>query len=64
MNPQIQQARQNLDEARVTLITAEAYASAAATAGDLATNYVFYRHRWDGLASPVVGPYGNMGYGY
>jgi hypothetical protein len=62
MNPQIAQARHNLEMARVELITAEAYYSAAAAAGAVATDYSYYRHRWDGVASPVVaggwGPYG------
>lgn len=67
MNPQIAEARRNLDMARVELITAEAYYSAAAAAGAVQTDYSYYRHRWDGLASPVVaggwGPYGyNPGY--
>ena len=65
MNPQVAQARRNLDQARVELITAEAYASAAAAAGEVATDYTFYRHRWDGLSSAPgygygYGPYANM----
>jgi len=63
MNPQIVQARRDLDNARVELITAEAYYSAAAAAGAMATDYSYYRHRWDGLASPVVGGvWGTTGY--
>jgi hypothetical protein len=62
MNPQIAQARRNLDMARVELITAEAYYSAAAAASEMATDYSYYRHRWDGLASPVVSPWGAGGY--
>jgi hypothetical protein len=63
MNPQIAQARRNLDMARVELITAEAYYSAAAEASQLATDYSYYRHRWDGLASPVIAPgWGTGGY--
>jgi hypothetical protein len=67
MNPQIAQARSNLDMARVELITAEAYYGAAAEASVLATDYSYYRHRWDGVAAPVIaggwGPYGyNQGY--
>ena len=62
MNPQIVQARRNLDMARVELITAEAYYSAAAAAGAMATDYSYYRHRWDGLASPVVGGWGATGF--
>jgi hypothetical protein len=63
MNPQIAQARRNLDMARVELITAEAYYAAAAEASQVATDYSYYRHRWDGLASPVVSPgWGGGGY--
>jgi hypothetical protein len=62
MNPQIAQARRNLDAARVELITAEAYYSAATAAGAVATDYSYYRHRWDGLTSPVVGGWGLGGF--
>ena len=62
INPQIAQARRNLDMARVDLITAEAYYSAAAAAGAVATDYSYYRHRWDGLAAPVVAGFGPYGY--
>ncbi len=66
-NPQILQARRNLEDSRVALITAEAYLNGAAVAGALATDYSYYRHRWDGLAAPQYGygwgPYG-YGYGY
>lgn len=65
-NSQIVQARHNLEMARVELITAEAYYSAATVAGAVATDYSYYRHRWDGLAAPVWGggwgPYGYAGY--
>jgi hypothetical protein len=54
MNPQIVQARRNLEMARVELITAEAYYSASAAASAVATDYSYYRHRWDGLASPPI----------
>lgn len=50
-NPQILQARRNLEDARVALITNQAYLSAAATAGYLATDYAYYRHRADYLQS-------------
>ena len=64
MNPQIAQARRNLDMARVDLITAEAYYSAAATASAVATDYSYYRHRWDGVAAPVfANGWGPNGYG-
>jgi len=66
-NPQLLQARRNLEDSRVAFITAEAYLNGAALAGTLATHYSYYRHRWDGLAGPQLGygwgPYG-YGYGY
>jgi hypothetical protein len=63
-NPQILQARHNLEDSRVALITAEAYLNGASLAGALATDYSYYRHRWDGLAAPQYG-FGNWGpYGY
>lgn len=64
-NPQIVQARRSLEMARVELVTAEAYYNAASIAGAVATDYSYYRHRWDGLTPPVVsgwGPYGYNGY--
>jgi hypothetical protein len=54
-NPQIAQARHNLDVARVELITAEAYYDASATASSVAADYSYYRHRWDGLSPRVAG---------
>jgi len=60
-NPQILQARRNLEDARVALITAEAYLNATSAATAVATDYSYYRHRWDGLSSsawPNWGPYG------
>lgn len=63
MNPQISQARHALDEAHVELITAEAYYTAAAAAGQVATDYSFYRHRWDGVVSRVGAGWGPYGYG-
>ena len=63
-NPQILQARRNLEDARVALITAEAYRDAAAAAGAVATDYAYYRHRWDYVhQNDSFGPYG-YGYGY
>ena len=50
-NPQLLQARRNLEDARVALITSEAYMNAASVAGGIATDYSYYRHRWDGLAN-------------
>jgi hypothetical protein len=63
MNPQIVQARRNLDQADVDLITAQAYCNAAALAGEVATDYSYYRHRWDGIAAPVGAGWGPYGYG-
>ena len=66
-NPQVLQARRNVEDSRVAYITAEAYLNGAEVAGTLATHYSYYRHRWDGLAGPNLGygwgPYG-YGYGY
>lgn len=62
MNPQIVQARHALDQAHVELITAEAYYSAATEAGQVATDYSFYRHRWDGVTAVGAG-WGPYGYG-
>ncbi|HEY2589138.1 MAG TPA: hypothetical protein VGI81_25570 [Tepidisphaeraceae bacterium] len=64
-NAQIVQARHNLDQSRVDLITAEAYYNAATIAGAVATDFSYYRHRWDGLAGPGLvgwGPYGYSGF--
>jgi hypothetical protein len=64
-NPQILEARRNLEDARLNLAGSEAYLNAASDAAQLATDYSYFRHRWDGLASPVyggAGPY--YGYGY
>src|SRR5579885_1443132 len=65
-NPQILQARRNLEDARVALTTAEAYLNGATLAGSLATDYSYYRHRWDGVAAPQLGygAWGPYGYGY
>ena len=60
-NPQIQQARRNLEDARVALITAEAYENAAAAAGSVATDYAYYRHRWD-FVPQYTAPWGPYGY--
>jgi len=65
VNPQILQARRNLEDSRVAFITAEAYLNGASIAGALATHYSYYRHRWDGLAGPNLGyGWGQYGYGY
>ena len=50
-NPQILMARRNLEDSRVALITSQAYLTAAASAGYLATDYAYYRHRADYLRS-------------
>ena len=63
-NPQILLARRNLEDSRVALITAEAYLNGAALAGSIATDYSYYRHRWDGLAGPQLGYGYGYGYGY
>jgi len=64
-NPQILQARRNVEDSRVALITAEAYLNGAAVAGFLATDYSFYRHRWEGLAAPqFTNGWGQWGFGY
>jgi hypothetical protein len=46
-NPQILAARKNLEDARVALITAQAYLDGATAAGGLALDYAYYRHRYD-----------------
>jgi len=64
-NPRILGARRNLEDARLALAGSEAYLNAASDAAQLATDYSYFRHRWDGLAAPVyggAGPY--SGYGY
>ncbi|HEY8750318.1 MAG TPA: hypothetical protein VIM11_20205, partial [Tepidisphaeraceae bacterium] len=63
-NPQILQARRNLEDSRVALITAEAYLNGAALAGSIATDYSYYRHRWDGLVGPTYGAGAWGPYGY
>ena len=64
-NPQIQEARRNLEDARLAVAGSEAYLNAAHDAAVIATDYSYFRHRWDGLASPVYGGgiYG-AGYGF
>ena len=60
VNPQVLQARRNLEDARVALITAEAYRDAAGAAGSIATDYAYYRHKWDFTHqnNELWGPYG------
>ena len=68
-NPRIVQARRAIEDARIALITAEAYYAAASIAGGQAVDYAYYRHRWDNLrqnnawVSDAWGPYG-MGFRY
>lgn len=63
-NPQILQARRDLEDARVAFITAEAYLNASTIATGLATDFTFYRHRWDGVAAPQFGWVGPGPFGY
>jgi hypothetical protein len=65
-NPQILEARRTLEDTRLAVAGTEAYVNAAHDAAQLATDYSYFRHRWDGLASPVyAGGYGpNYGFGY
>jgi len=46
-NPEVLAARKNLEDARVALITAEAYLDASRSATALAADYSYYRHRYD-----------------
>ena len=57
-NAQIAQARRALEDARVALITSEAYYNAATAAGAIAADYAYYRHRWD-----FVPQYTGVGWG-
>jgi hypothetical protein len=61
-NPRILQARRNLEDTRVALISSEAYLNASCVATALASDYSFYRHRWDGVAAPQYGWAGPYGY--
>jgi hypothetical protein len=63
-NPQIRQSRRNLEDSRVALITSEAYLNAATIATAVASDYTYYRHRWDGLAAPQYGWAGGFPWGY
>jgi hypothetical protein len=63
-SPRILQARRNLEDARVALITSEAYLNAATIATAVASDYSYYRHRWDGLAAPQYGWAGPGPWGY
>lgn len=60
-NPHILEARRNLEDARVATVASEAYLNAASIAGATATDYSYYRHRWDGVSS---GGYAWNPYGY
>lgn len=64
-DPRILEARRHLEDARVALITAEAYWNAATTAGALATDYAYYRHQWDFVRQGNgLGAWGPWGYQY
>ena len=63
-NPQIEQARKNLEDARLALAGSEAYLNAAHDAAQLATDYSYFRHRYDGMAAPVYGGFGPYAFGY
>jgi hypothetical protein len=60
-NPEIAMARRSLTEARIAMLTADAYASAATTAGDAALNYQYYLHRNDQGYYAPWGPAANGG---
>jgi hypothetical protein len=57
-NPQILAARETLEDARIGLVTAQAYQDGAATVGQAALDYAYYLHRND------VGRYDYGGNGY
>jgi len=67
-DPQIAQLRKNKEDARVAMITADAFTTAAGVAASVAVSYDIYLHRMDqGYYAPygpaaVVG-YGGYGYG-
>lgn len=63
-NPQILQARRDLEDARVAFITSEAYLNASTAVTALATDFTYYRHRWDGVAAPQFGWAGPGAFGY
>jgi hypothetical protein len=58
-NPQILAARENLEDARISLITSQAYANGASIAGAAALDYAYYLHRNDvGRYDPYANGYG------
>lgn len=58
-NPQILAARENLEDARIGLITSQAYANGAFAAGSAALDYAYYLHRNDvGRYDPYANGYG------
>jgi hypothetical protein len=54
--PEVVAARHNLENARIAMVEASAYAYASAVAGSTALNYSYYLHRND--VDSVYGPYG------
>ncbi|HZL37075.1 MAG TPA: hypothetical protein VFC78_17280 [Tepidisphaeraceae bacterium] len=64
-NPRVLQARRNLEDARVSLIEAQAYVSASSLASDTALNYSYYLHRNDngGVSGAGYGGYGSPYWG-
>jgi len=58
-NPQILAARENLEDARIGLITSQAYLNGASIAGAAALDYAYYLHRNDvGRYDPYANGYG------
>jgi hypothetical protein len=57
-NPEIMIAKRNLEDARLTMITADAYLHGSAAAGSEALDYAYYLHRRPGAV------YYDDGYGY
>ena len=58
-NPQILAARENLEDARVGLITSQAYLGGSSVAGAAALDYAYYLHRNDvGRYDPYANGYG------
>jgi hypothetical protein len=58
-NPQILAARENLEDARISLITSQAYLNGSYIAGAQALDYAYYLHRNDvGRYDPYANGYG------
>jgi hypothetical protein len=59
-NPQILAARENLEDARIALITSQAYLTGSYLAGAAALDYAYYLHRNDvGRYDPYANGYGS-----